>query len=101
MSTNLYEVWHHTATTDYEKNGRRALEGDVTEYWVSDWPAEKIKKNHKVRAIYEYAAAVFPVNSENPAEEQQARAKLFCNYMNKLKEAEERAKAGVEMGFLK
>jgi hypothetical protein len=101
MTSKPYEVWHHTAITDREKNGRRALKGDITEFWVSNWPAEKIMKEHGTRDITEYAAAVFPVNSENSAEEQQTRAKVFCNYMNKLKEAEERARAGVEMGFMK
>lgn len=102
MASQPYDIWRHMATVDYERNGRRAIQGDVIEFWVTDWPKEKIEKYKAAgKDIRDYAAAVFYVNKENTEEEQQARAKVFCNYMNKLKEAEERAKAGVEMGFLK
>lgn len=102
MSSTPYTIWHATASGDHlVRNGITMNHGDVVHYWVSDLPEEKIRKMYNEVKIEDFAAAVFPVNRVNSAEDQNARAKVFCNYMNKLKEAEERARAGVEMGFLK
>lgn len=96
--SDAYKIWWYSATGDCIRNGQQCKKDDIFEVFVTD---VEEKEMEKFTTSEEHAVAIFPVNRRNTLEQQRARAGVVPNYMNKMREAEERARAGVEMGFLK
>jgi hypothetical protein len=95
-----YDITVYTASQDYVRAGHPYKEGARTEFVVSNKTLDEIKSYPKGTDQAVWAAAIFPINAMFDAEVQEANAKLFCNYMNKVAELQEKARLGAEMGFL-
>lgn len=92
-----YDVWHTTSTDDEV----------IVEFFVTDQTIEesdrdfKWKKNLDLASRVNYMhqertrprVATFPVSALYDEETQRNRAKMLCDYMNKINDAMEQAKA--------
>ena len=81
------------------------LKGDVVELFVSDQTTEECHKSYEkikgsdVATRYKYASqeyyrprvASFPISQLYDLETQEHRAKMLCDYMNKMQEAQDQA----------
>lgn len=93
-----YAVWHTTTSDDIDR---------IAEFFVSDQTSEESSKDHDwktkqgldVKLRYwaqertRPRVATFPVSALYDEETQRNRAKMLCDYMNKLNDAMEQAKA--------
>lgn len=92
-----YQVW--TASEPKTK--------EIKAYFVSDITDEEIKLNSKKKdAMDNHEAlkwiqqevtrpriATFPVSALYPRDEQERRAEMLCDYLNKIREAQEQAES--------
>lgn len=85
----------------------KTAEGNITQYFVTDISHEEQKRSQtkfdslghheKIHYLHQEffrpRIATFPVSDLYPAEEQRNRAKMLCDYLNKIQEAMERAES--------
>jgi hypothetical protein len=95
-----YYIAEYTAVRDLNKGGHPIPKGSTTRFVVSCMTEEERAAYPEGTDIDVWAAAVFPVNATMDAETAGANAKLMCNYLNKVAEAQEKARLGAEIGFL-
>lgn len=94
-----FEIYTYSATKDATIQGHAFPKGATTKLVIANKTMEELDAMKDV-PVEAWAAAVFPVNAAFDAEIATANAKLLCNYLNKVAEAQEKARLGAEMGFL-
>lgn len=95
-----YEIHEYSALKDLVRGGHSIPEGSTTKFVITNKTAEEIKAYPEHTDVEVWATAIFPINSAMDREIQESSAKLLCNYLNKVAEAQEKARLGAEMGFL-
>lgn len=76
-----YRIWE----------SKNADTGEVTLLWVTDITDEEQKREKKTGRSIRPEVARFPISQLYPLEEQQRRATMLRDYLNKIQEAKERA----------
>jgi hypothetical protein len=88
-------------------NSRSNETNEITDFWVSDITTEEHERSQKLfekltfREQVKYhnqeqirpRIATFPVSELYSADEQRNRARMLCDYLNKIQEAKERAES--------
>lgn len=92
-----YSVWNVKNT-----------EGEYVEYFVTDITQEEFERNqkklesldyrnqwrHRGQEFYRPRIATFPISELYPKDEQNRRARMLCDYLNKIQEARDQAERG-------
>ena len=93
---------NYSAQQDHvSKAGIPVKKGATTKLVLTDLTYEEIELAEKNGLTVEnWAVAIFPITPKFDAETQKATAKLLQNYLNKVVEAQEKARLGAEIGFL-
>ena len=97
-----FDIMKYSAQQDHVSlNGTPIKKGATTKLVLTDMTYEEIQVAEKNNLKPEHwAAAIFPITPKFDAESQEATAKLLQNYLNKVAEAQEKARLGAEIGFL-
>lgn len=95
-----YVIHTYSAIKDLVRAGHPIPKESTTRFIISNKTQEEIEAYPDHTDAGVWATAIFPINSMQDEEMQESNAKLLCNYLNKVAEAQEKARLGAEIGFL-
>lgn len=96
-----FNIYTYSATRDDVVNGASISKGAPLVLVLSDMNHAEIETAEKQGLEREkWAAAIFPITPKFDHDSQKATALLMKNYLNKVAEAQEKARLGAEIGFL-
>ena len=96
-----FQIVTYSAVSDRVTAGRPIKKGQLTKLVITDKTTDEADfASEQGLNVEDWSVAIFPVNAQYDEETQTATAKLMLNYLNKVREAQEKARLGAEIGFL-